>query len=190
MRNRSKAKSQTAVVGRVAAGEDGIKSFIESQPVERCRGRNDACTDLAPEPVTVALFEHQACHAEQCFAQKGAAYAGGDLVVSGRRSGFTGNFPQGAADKSVAERFPIVEPGRARKPMVHRALIGMPELVYFKRVVIGAPTAAHVALDRRKAGVVIISVDEAPVEPVQQKVKAEDFEGRNGIAFTCLDVHR
>ena len=67
--------------------------------------------------------------------------------------------------------------GRAGETVVHRALVGMEELVRLERIVVDHPAAAQVALDRRQVHVVVVASTGELVEAVQQEVEADDLEG-------------
>src|SRR6185503_18885330 len=165
------ADSHPAVVVGVVAREDLVKAIAEGEAVET-RGRgNQRCAGLAPA----------------------ARDAAGDLVVLGGSRIFAGNLPRRAGGKRIAERLPVAQSGRAREAVVHRALVGVAELVGPERIVVGAPAAAQVLPDRGRADGVIAAAAaaaEIPVVPVEQDVEADNFQGRNVVALARLYFRR
>ena len=130
------------------AGEDGPEALAEGEAVEACRRRNDRGAHFAPEAWHgVAALEQQVRHPEQCFAEKGAGNAARDLIVPGGRCRLARDLPERAARKGVSERFPEIEARGAREPVVHRALVGVPELVGRKRIVVDDPAVVQIVAD-------------------------------------------
>src|SRR6185295_567599 len=146
-------------------------------------------TELAPElRHAAAPLQHEARHPEQRLAEEAATDAAVDLVVARGRRGLASDFPEQAAGERVAGRFPVAQARRAREAVVHRSLIRVAELVDVVRVGVGDPAALEVALDRRQAGVVIVALEGAPVELVQQQVEADDLERRDAVALARLEL--
>ena len=76
--------------------------------------------------------------------------AAGDLIVAGRRGGLAGDLPQRASGERVGQRRPIAQAVRPGDPVIHRALIGVPELIDSKRIVVDDPRAPQIASNRSR----------------------------------------
>jgi hypothetical protein len=125
----------------------------------------------------VGFLDQQIRRAEQRLAEKAAGDAAGDLVVDRRTRRLAGDLPERAAGKRVRGRFPVVEAGRSREAVIHRALIRMADLVDLERVVIDNPGSRQVSFDRRSRHAERVGVvhDETPAG-IDQSDHADDFE--------------
>src|SRR6202007_933123 len=103
------------------------------------------------------------------------ADAGRDLVVARRRRRLARDLPERAPQEGVAEPFPEIEPRGAREAVVHRSLVGMPELVHGERIAIDHPARAQVAADGVDVGIEIAAAEIAAVELVQEEIEADDL---------------
>ncbi len=115
-----------------------------------------------------------------------AADAARDLVVARRRRGLARDLPERAAEERVRRGLPVAEPRGAREPVVHRALVRVPELVHDERILVHHPARMQVVADRGEAGVVRLA-DRVAVELVQQQVEADDLRGRDRVTLARLD---
>src|SRR5690349_21698100 len=133
------------------AAEYTVKAIAVEQPVEAGGWRQGCRAELTPETrAAAAAFQQQAGDTEQRFAEQAAAKAARDLVVDGRRGLLARVLPQGASQKRVARRSPVVLSGRAREAVIHRALIRVQELVDGERIGVDDPFAVEILPDRRE----------------------------------------
>jgi len=158
-------------------------SFPEREAVEAGCGVDCRCCGFAPETrQATTVFQNQIGHSIQGLAEKGSADAAGDLVIARGSGLLAGDLPHRASGECIAERVPVVQPCRSGKAVVHRALIGMTELVGLERVPIGAPATAQVAPDAGTRHAVVVTLSaEVAIRSIEQDLEPQNLRGREAV---------
>ena len=149
---------------RIATREHRLEALAEHQAVEPRGRRDQRRRHLAPEPRAVAAaLEHEAGHPEGRLADEAAA-------------------------ERVAQRLPVLEPGRAREAVVDAALVGMPDLVDAERILVVDGRRPQIFPERVGVGVVVVAAQRVAVELVEPDDEPADLERGNPVALALARV--
>jgi hypothetical protein len=77
----------------------------------------------------VSAIQQQTGDAKERLAEKRARDPAGNLIIASRPRRFSGDFPERAPGKRISHRRPITQPVRPRDSVIHRALVGVKELI-------------------------------------------------------------
>ena len=138
----------------------------------------------------VSAFQQETGDAKERLAQKRARDAAGNLIVARGRRGFAGDFPERAPGKRIGHRRPVAQAVRPGDPVIHRPLVGMPELIDLERIVVDDPGAAQIAADRGRRHLEVAgSISRRPAE-IHGRVHRHDLDHRKNVAFVAAIILR
>lgn len=138
----------------------------------------------------VCAIEQEAGDPKERLAQKRARDAAGNLIIARGRRGFAGDFPERADGKRIGDRGPVAQAVRSRDPVIHRALIGMQELIDLEWIVVDHPGAAQIAADRGRRHLVVGRTDHQPSSEIHRRVHRDDLDCRKNVAFVTGHARR
>ena len=131
----------------------------------------------------VSAFQQETGDAKERLAQKRARDAAGNLIVARGRRGFAGDFPERAPGKRIGHRRPVAQAVRPGDPVIHRPLVGMPELIDLERIVVDDPGAAQIAADRGRRHLEVGGIEQQAPSEIHGRVHRHDLDHRKNVAF-------
>ena len=138
----------------------------------------------------VSAFQQETGDAKERLAQKRARDAAGNLIVARGRRGFAGDFPERAPGKRIGHRRPVAQAVRPGDAVIHRPLVGMPELIDLERIVVDDPGAAQIAADRGRRHLEVGGIEQQAPSEIHGRVHRHDLDHRKNVAFVAAIILR